>query len=71
VTGKCKRAFTGHAGPVTCLGLSDSRMCTGSEYCEVRLYSFKNGQQQSLREAGKREGSSSLSSPGISGVARS
>ncbi|KAL8946864.1 MAG: hypothetical protein Q9222_006792 [Ikaeria aurantiellina] len=35
-----ERTFTGHAGPVTCIGLSDSRLCTGSEDCEVRMYSF-------------------------------
>ena len=35
-----KRTFTGHAGPVSCVGLSDSRMCTGGEDCEVRMYHF-------------------------------
>ena len=35
-----ERTFTGHAGPVTCIGLSDSKICTGSEDCEVRMYSF-------------------------------
>ncbi|KAL9593613.1 MAG: hypothetical protein Q9219_007472 [cf. Caloplaca sp. 3 TL-2023] len=35
-----QRTFTGHAGPVTCIGLSDSKLCTGSEDCEVRMYSF-------------------------------
>ena len=35
-----ERTFTGHAGPVTCIGLSDNRICTGSEDCEVRMYSF-------------------------------
>ncbi|KAL8788714.1 MAG: hypothetical protein Q9213_001528 [Squamulea squamosa] len=35
-----ERTFTGHAGPVTCIGLSDNKMCTGSEDCEVRMYSF-------------------------------
>ncbi|KAI4126990.1 MAG: hypothetical protein LQ338_003445 [Usnochroma carphineum] len=35
-----ERTFTGHAGPVTCIGLSDSKLCTGSEDCEVRMYSF-------------------------------
>ncbi|KAL8711965.1 MAG: hypothetical protein Q9220_003661 [cf. Caloplaca sp. 1 TL-2023] len=35
-----ERTFTGHAGPVTCIGLGDSRLCTGSEDCEVRMYSF-------------------------------
>ena len=39
-TGKCERTFGGHAGPVTCVGLSDARMCTGGEDCEVRLYNF-------------------------------
>ncbi|KAL8676734.1 MAG: hypothetical protein Q9186_006780 [Xanthomendoza sp. 1 TL-2023] len=36
----CDKTFTGHAGPVTCIGLGDSRLCTGSEDCEVRMYSF-------------------------------
>ncbi|KAL9004335.1 MAG: hypothetical protein Q9188_002848 [Gyalolechia gomerana] len=36
-----ERTFTGHAGPVTCIGLSDSKLCTGSEDCEVRMYSFQ------------------------------
>ncbi|KAL8687897.1 MAG: hypothetical protein Q9218_006054, partial [Villophora microphyllina] len=31
-----ERTFTGHSGPVTCIGLSDSRLCTGSEDNEVR-----------------------------------
>ncbi|KAL8885291.1 MAG: hypothetical protein Q9215_006840 [Flavoplaca cf. flavocitrina] len=35
-----ERTFTGHAGPVTCIGLSDNKICTGSEDCEVRMYSF-------------------------------
>lgn len=35
-----ERTFTGHAGPITCIGLSDSKLCTGSEDCEVRMYSF-------------------------------
>ena len=39
-TERCERTFTGHAGPVTCVGLGDSRFCTGSEDCEVRMYSF-------------------------------
>ncbi|KAI4246309.1 MAG: hypothetical protein L6R40_001977 [Gallowayella cf. fulva] len=36
----CDKTFTGHAGPVTCIGLSDNKLCTGSEDCEVRMYSF-------------------------------
>lgn len=40
-SGKCERTFTGHTGPVTCVGLSDSRMASGSEDGEVRLYSFE------------------------------
>ena len=40
LTSIAQRTFTGHAGPVTCLGLSDSRMATGGEDCEVRMYSF-------------------------------
>ena len=40
-SGRCQRTFTGHAGPVTCVCLGDSRMVTGSEDCEVRLYSFR------------------------------
>ena len=39
-TGKCERTFTGHAGPVNCIGLSDSRICTGSEDCEIRMLEF-------------------------------
>jgi len=39
-TGGCDRTFTGHAGPVTCVGLSDRMLCTGSEDCEVRLMDF-------------------------------
>lgn len=35
-----ERTFTGHAGPVTCIGLGDSKLCTGSEDCEVRIYTF-------------------------------
>lgn len=35
-----ERTFTGHSGPVTCIGLSDCKLCTGSEDCEVRMYSF-------------------------------
>lgn len=38
-SGKCERTFS-HRAPVTCVGLSDRRMCTGSENHEVRLYSF-------------------------------
>jgi len=41
-TGKCERTFTGHTAPVTCIGLSDSRMVTGSEDFQVRVYSFKS-----------------------------
>jgi F-box/WD-40 domain protein MET30 len=41
-SGKCERTFTGHRGPVTCVGLSDSRMASGSEDGEVRLYSFQD-----------------------------
>ncbi|RYO89157.1 hypothetical protein DL766_008637 [Monosporascus sp. MC13-8B] len=40
-SGKCERTFTGHAGPVTCVGLSDSRMASGGEDGEVRLYIFE------------------------------
>ena len=40
-SGKCSRTFTGHAGPVTCVGLSDSRMASGGEDGEVRLYIFE------------------------------
>ncbi|KAK7756133.1 hypothetical protein SLS62_001725 [Diatrype stigma] len=40
-TGRCERTFTGHAGPVTCVGLSDSRMASGGEDGEVRLYIFE------------------------------
>jgi F-box and WD-40 domain protein MET30 len=39
-SGKCERTFTGHAGPVTCIGLGDSRMCSGGEDGEVRVYNF-------------------------------
>lgn len=40
-TGKCERTFTGHSGPVTCVGLSDSRFASGGEDGEVRMYSFE------------------------------
>ncbi len=40
-TGRCERTFTGHAGPVTCVGLSDSRMASGGEDGEVRVYIFE------------------------------
>ena len=40
-SGKCSRTFTGHAGPVTCVGLSDSRMASGGEDGEVRFYIFE------------------------------
>lgn len=39
-SGKCERTVTGHRGPVTCVGLSDSRMASGSEDNEIRVYSF-------------------------------
>jgi F-box/WD-40 domain protein MET30 len=39
-TGKCERTFTGHAGPVTCAWLSESRLASGSEDCEVRMLVF-------------------------------
>ena len=32
--------FTGHAGPVTCIGLSDDIICTGSEDGEARMLGF-------------------------------
>lgn len=50
-TGKCERTFTGHAGPVTCVGLSDSRMASGGEDGEVRLYSFE-GEPSEVEEFG-------------------
>lgn len=40
-SGRCERTFTGHAGPVTCVSLSDSRMASGGEDGEVRLYIFE------------------------------
>jgi F-box/WD-40 domain protein MET30 len=41
-TGKCQKSISGHAGPVTCVALSDSKLCSGGEDCEVRMYSFKS-----------------------------
>ena len=38
--GKCERTFTHHTAPVTCIGLSDERMCSGGEDGEVRMYTF-------------------------------
>ncbi|KAH8603159.1 sulfur controller-2 [Bisporella sp. PMI_857] len=41
-TGTCEKTFSGvHEGPVTCIGLSDSRLCTGSEDGVVKLWSFE------------------------------
>ncbi|ORY63378.1 sulfur controller 2 [Pseudomassariella vexata] len=39
-SGRCERTFAGHEGPVTCVGLSDSRMASGGEDGVVRLYKF-------------------------------
>ena len=39
-TGKCERTFTGHHGPITCAWLSDSKVASGSEDCEVRMLCF-------------------------------
>ncbi|KAG9242978.1 WD40-repeat-containing domain protein [Calycina marina] len=40
-TGKCVRTITaGHEGPITCIGLSDSRLVTGSDDCTVRVLDF-------------------------------
>ena len=44
-SGRCERTFTGHRGPVTCVGLSDSRLASGSEDGEVRLYSFLDAER--------------------------
>lgn len=54
-TGKCERTFTGHAGPITCAWLSDSRMASGSEDCEVRMLCFGDdgGEQDHTREEKK------------------
>ena len=41
-TGKCERTFASHSGPVTCVGLGDSCFASGSEDCEVRVYSFRS-----------------------------
>jgi F-box/WD-40 domain protein MET30 len=41
-TGRCTLTLTGHVGPVTCVGLADSRMVTGGEDCIARLHCFKN-----------------------------
>ena len=49
--GRCERTFAGHAGPVTCVGLSDSRMASGGEDGEVRLYIFE-GDPSVPEEAG-------------------
>jgi len=51
-TGKCEKTFSGHQGPVTCIGLSDSRMVTGSEDCEVRMYSFKSEDGEAVEDEG-------------------
>lgn len=48
-SGVCERSFAHAAGPVTCVGLSDSRMASGSEDGEVRLYSF---QGEAMEERG-------------------
>ncbi|KAL5612668.1 hypothetical protein BROUX41_004237 [Berkeleyomyces rouxiae] len=50
-SGKCERTFAGHSGPATCVGLSDSRMASGSEDGEVRLYTFE-GNTKALAECG-------------------
>ncbi|PHH49470.1 putative E3 ubiquitin ligase complex SCF subunit scon-2 [Ceratocystis fimbriata CBS 114723] len=50
-SGKCERTFAGHSGPATCVGLSDSRMASGSEDGEVRLYTFE-GNTKALVECG-------------------
>ncbi|KKA29470.1 hypothetical protein TD95_003409 [Thielaviopsis punctulata] len=50
-SGKCERTFAGHSGPATCVGLSDSRMASGSEDGEVRLYTFE-GNAAALAECG-------------------
>ena len=36
----CSKTFTGHAGPVTCIGLNDRRVGSGGEDGEVRMYCF-------------------------------
>ncbi|KAF8423592.1 hypothetical protein EV426DRAFT_118156 [Tirmania nivea] len=41
-TSKCERTITVHAAAVTCLALSDSRLITGSEDYEARMYCFKS-----------------------------
>jgi F-box/WD-40 domain protein MET30 len=42
-TGKCERTFVGHAGPVTCVGMTGERLITGSEDCEIRVMEFGPG----------------------------
>jgi len=49
-TGKCERTWTGHAGPVTCVGLSDSRLVSGSEDCEVRMLVFNTETERRVEE---------------------
>jgi F-box/WD-40 domain protein MET30 len=49
-TGKHERTFYGHSAPVTCVGLSDSRLASGSEDCEVRVYSFTDEEGEAKGE---------------------
>jgi F-box/WD-40 domain protein MET30 len=39
-TGQHERTLTGHTGPVTCVGLSDERVVSGSEDGTVRVHCF-------------------------------
>lgn len=45
MTGRCERTFTGHRGPVTCVGLSGERLISGGEDCEVRVLEFGEGEE--------------------------
>ncbi|KAI1123303.1 putative E3 ubiquitin ligase complex SCF subunit sconB [Nemania abortiva] len=41
ITGNCLRTLTDHKGPVTCIGLTDSILATGSDDCRIIVYNFK------------------------------
>ncbi|BFZ60284.1 hypothetical protein YB2330_001320 [Saitoella coloradoensis] len=39
-SGKCEHTLAGHTGPVTCVGLGDSKIVSGSDDGEARLFDF-------------------------------
>ena len=47
-TGHCERTFTGHRGPVTCVGLSGERLISGGEDCEIRVLEFGEGEGEEV-----------------------